>query len=945
MGGLPAALRVPRSPAVFVGRERELTRAMELLARGGVVCISGLGGLGKTSLACRVVEQLGATSTALLVEVPPGADLVLQLGRTLARAEGFATADWSAFASDPTAMLDAVIDLAEASERLVVVDDLHDAAEGSDDVLGRIARCCRRSRWVVTSRRPPTWPGSEEQVVSLQPLNVEEVESLLAACAPALSAADRHAVAREAAGSPWLARARLRGSSGSAVLTEGLQGPEVELLTLLAAVNVAVPAPLLLQCATADERSLETLGRHGYLGPGMANVRLHDVARAQLERGLPPPSAERLVAFSAALWASGLPELELEAISLARRHAAEHAELLSQCAAHVESWIEAGLAERALAVLDGVLVPAAFAARLACAAVVGTDDALAFATRAPEPAEAEGKRWWAVAQERAGQLTVAARASRDVRKMTEDPDLAARAGLVEASALRASGHTREAELVLTRLAPLDRGLRVLVEARHASILALVGRVSEALAESHQALEQASHLPPGPRLDVITTVQAMLNSLGHLSEARALTKRIEAERIRAPFASRQQIAFRCIDALEAGELAEGRRWLDHLGPTRGSLLHVHALLDDLRWRGAIGRFDGLEETLAELFDVCEATANTEGLAWARLAEAFFGLVLGSTTLSPWPDDLPRPREQLDAAMNAWVRIVQRRRDLHVAPLDVDSPIVDISIFLRRDACESLLMKRDSNGARRSLTRLIDQARRYGFHLHLADLLALGIDLNLADPTFGDAGRRGARRHARDLAALAAHMGSDRYAMEAELGALLAGDDSPSADQLAEFAAARSVSPIVARRARGLIGDAAGLDAVDRLVLGSRCVADTRVATSPDAGWRFDAASRCVLLPARVIDLQKHGILVRLLATLVGRGDSGASKEELTRAVWELRDYHPLRDDKRLQVAVRRLRVMLEEDAERPRRLVTTGVGYAVRGLASPEPRMLPRVTGP
>ena len=60
------------------------------------------------------------------------------------------------------------------------------------------------------------------------------------------------------------------------------------------------------------------------------------------------------------------------------------------------------------------------------------------------------------------------------------------------------------------------------------------------------------------------------------------------------------------------------------------------------------------------------------------------------------------------------------------------------------------------------------------------------------------------------------------------------------------------------------------------------------------------------------------------------------------MWELRDYHPLRDDKRLQVAVRRLRVMLEDDSEQPRRVVTIAAGYAVRGLAPPRP-VSPRVT--
>lgn len=931
---LPASLRVPRSPSVFVGRECDLARAAEVLDRSGVVVLTGLGGLGKTSLACRLVEVMGASSTALLVGVSPGAHLVLEIGRTLARAGGFATADWSGFASDPTTMLDAVIELAEASARVVVVDDLHEAAVGGGDVIHRISRACRHSRWIVTSRGRPTWPGSEEQVVAVDPLDAGDVESMVAACAPELADDERRSIVQAAAGSPWRARARLRGACAAVLPTDGLDPRAMELLALLLAVTVAVPAPLLEELGALDDRTLDVLDRHGFLRPGVAQLRLHDVARAQLEGGaLPLPPAERLVRFAEVLWASGDPELELEAVGLVRRHAPDHAALVDRCATRVEAWVEAGLAERVLAILEGSGAPAALAACLGCAAAIGTDEALAFATSVREPTTPDAKLWWAVAHERAGHLAVAGRAAREVREATDDADRAARAGLVEASALRAAGRPHDAEQVIARLAPVDRALRVLVEARHASVMALLGRAEEALAQAQRALQHAESSPPGPRLDVFTTVQSMLSNLGHLAQARALARRIESERIRAPFASRQQLASRCIDALEAGELAVGRRWLDQLGPTRSSAIHVQALLHDVRWRGAVGRFDGIEEALAELSDLCETSGNAEGLAWARLAEAFFGVVLGRDTLSPWPPQVHAPHAQLAAAMNAWVRIAQRRNGVVTAAApEVDCPIVDLSLFLRRDTCEARLLGGDVAGARRDLRGMIELARRYGYELHLADLLALGVDIHLADRDAGEAGRRAARHLAHDLAVLAARIGSERYALEAELGALLASDGGAAADRLEPIAAAGSVSPVSARRARSLLGGVARLDAVDRLVLGAGPIA-RRAPAGDEGAWQFDPASRRVLLPARVVELQRHGLLARLLGTLVERGEAGATKEELTRIVWDLRDYHPLRDDKRLQMTVRRLRVMVEEDADRPRRVVTTDDGYAVRGVAT------------
>jgi len=49
--------------------------------------------------------------------------------------------------------------------------------------------------------------------------------------------------------------------------------------------------------------------------------------------------------------------------------------------------------------------------------------------------------------------------------------------------------------------------------------------------------------------------------------------------------------------------------------------------------------------------------------------------------------------------------------------------------------------------------------------------------------------------------------------------------------------------------------------------------------------------------------------------------------LARAVWNVREYHPLRDDKRIQVAFMRLRRAVE-DGKRPRRILSTPEGYAV-----------------
>ena len=79
---------------------------------------------------------------------------------------------------------------------------------------------------------------------------------------------------------------------------------------------------------------------------------------------------------------------------------------------------------------------------------------------------------------------------------------------------------------------------------------------------------------------------------------------------------------------------------------------------------------------------------------------------------------------------------------------------------------------------------------------------------------------------------------------------------------------------------------------------------------------------MLLPdGRAVDVSRKPIALKILTTLF-EGGGAASKEALAASVWGVADYHPLRDDKRLQVAISRLRTLLEDDAI----LETTEDGY-------------------
>ncbi|HEY2517146.1 MAG TPA: helix-turn-helix domain-containing protein, partial [Polyangiaceae bacterium] len=148
----------------------------------------------------------------------------------------------------------------------------------------------------------------------------------------------------------------------------------------------------------------------------------------------------------------------------------------------------------------------------------------------------------------------------------------------------------------------------------------------------------------------------------------------------------------------------------------------------------------------------------------------------------------------------------------------------------------------------------------------------------------------------------------------------------------------VAPAAARRARALLGAAAPLDAIDERVLAAiraraphlsarRFGKSLGVGAPWLAGWGLDGLRRTVWLPGgREIDLQARAQFWRLLCAVAESGGE-ASKERLATVVWETRDYHPLRDDKRMQVAVRKLRLLLEDNPSAPSRFVTTRDGYA------------------
>ncbi|MFO0618546.1 MAG: helix-turn-helix domain-containing protein [Polyangiaceae bacterium] len=195
-------------------------------------------------------------------------------------------------------------------------------------------------------------------------------------------------------------------------------------------------------------------------------------------------------------------------------------------------------------------------------------------------------------------------------------------------------------------------------------------------------------------------------------------------------------------------------------------------------------------------------------------------------------------------------------------------------------------------------------------------------------------------AAELTSVAALLGVARFTRAAALYRALAADGGPDPAILEAIAAAEPALD-AGVRARALLG-APGGDALDRAVLDAfrarsgfhapELVTSHAPPSRWVAGWGVDEArSRVWLSDGASVDLSRHPVQWALLGRLAARGGA-ATKEELVVDVWRERDYHPLRHDNRLQAAVRKLRIQIEDDPANPTRFVTTPDGYALAGAA-------------
>jgi len=293
-----AARPFPRAVPTYVGRDVEIARALELLDRETLHLVYGVGGVGKSELVYKLVEEAGVTArwvgaVPLLIAVRPGMAVehvlaAMRLGARARRPRGINAGVAASFDDE----LSDVARLLDASALLVFVDDVHhlDLALAGP-MLGYLSRHVRASRIIVSSRvEVPLPAGTPPPAVHrLGPLDEDATVALVAQLSDRLGNAgiDAHEVFRRTGGSPFHVLRELAGERGEPGSASGLDttlheldaGARALLLALSCARSRFVAEELAVISGDDASRLLRELSRRFLVDTGRPHVMVHELVR------------------------------------------------------------------------------------------------------------------------------------------------------------------------------------------------------------------------------------------------------------------------------------------------------------------------------------------------------------------------------------------------------------------------------------------------------------------------------------------------------------------------------------------------------------------------------------------------------------------------------------------------------------------------------------------
>jgi len=380
-------------------------------------------------------------------------------------------------------------------------------------------------------------------------------------------------------------------------------------------------------------------------------------------------------------------------------------------------------------------------------------------------------------------------------------------------------------------------------------------------------------------------------------------------------------------VEMGAVREAEALLAELGVGNENL-DIMRTLAHLRISTLVGHFEKTEALTAEILATARRVNHVAAECWAHAFRAHVRWITAHEVTHPGSLEEDRivarapTRGLLDAI--EWARAMRANTSFSGArpPSDVD--VIDAAAFaLMAESTEALLADRLADAEERA-RRAVGLSKSNGMLFCAAEALLLLADVLLAS------GRIDAVAFvANELANMGATFPSPRLEAEAHITRVLAGLSPLEVLAIEQIARDANVAPAGSRRARALLGVQGPLDRVDQLVLAACAPLHDRIATVNQPlhpllpSWGLDIANESLWANGKTVRLPALSMQI-----LVALARAARTKEELAREVWSVREYHPLRDDKRLQVAVFRLRHTIELDPKTPRRIVATQVGYAI-----------------
>ena len=773
---------------------------------------------------------------------------------------------------------DDALGAAELAACVVVVEDLHRLADG-DRWLDRVARFARRSRWLFTTRRAPGAERAAECLIALGPLEHDAAGALARQCAPSLDEAAMSELLREAGGSPL----RIR------LLAAKPEGP-------------------------LDDDPLA----------GLSPATLRYLATLAIEGGSAPlePVHEAGAPFD----------------SLRATLSASPARAAAMVDANLNAWIDAGLGADLWVALEEGDEPTLRSAKLRVAAEVGSRRSLEWLAEQSPPEPLDDRLVWARG------MVLAGFSQRVVDALEHlPPGTHFEAELLLGDALCSAG---SAERSVRRLEAMgtDASTEPTANARRELLLAKARYHAGDSAGAKEALLYAEHLlrqlasSASPALGAERT--ALRIKLGLRNEP------LETEPLpREPPGDFRSRIYQGLRLAVSGRFGRSAALLDALHEG-GDLPASGRLLADVGQgllRITRGRYGGLPQLARSMVLDAERLGNATLYHWSFLLERLVNLghSLDAPEI-PWSATIPLPTGIPHRYLMALRASHALRRGETVAASELpraqlgDGPLVGCICDLTAALAE--VVGGDADRAALLADDVTERTVRMGYFFFEGEALLILCYAHLrANQSAGL--REGLER----LEGLADTLRSARYRSLARLlrGAFAT---SPDVQELLAIAAAADASPMAARVARALLGEDAPLDALDqRLVEGLRARWSRQVVPARGSvEWVFDPESRVIHRERQTVRLSP--LSARLLECLFEAFERGGdstvlSLEHLARQAWGIEEYHQLRDSKRVHVAMRRLRTVLEEDASAPSRLLTVEGGYAL-SLASGPGRLAP-----